>query len=184
MEARRVSVMTPDGTSFDLAPPHARASKNHPNILDAHRARHAPGSGAPIIMLKFAATYILTLVLMLVIDGTWIALVALPMFQATLGPELLTGRIVPGVLFYLVYAAGIRVFVLPAGKTSWPLTALYGALFGLFTYATYDLTNFATLKAWTLALAVSDIAWGMTMTALVSTLAMAAGRRILRQPDK
>jgi len=131
-------------------------------------------------MLKFAATYILTLVLMLVIDGTWIGLVALPMFRATLGQYMLTARAVPAVLFYLVYAAGIQVFVLPAGQGSWPLTALNGALFGLFTYATYDLTNYATLKGWTAALAVADIAWGMVMTAVVSTLAMFAGRAVAR----
>jgi uncharacterized membrane protein len=131
-------------------------------------------------MLKFAATYILTLVLMLVIDGTWIGLVALPMFRATLGQDMLTARAVPAVLFYLVYAAGIQVFVLPAGQGAWPLTALNGALFGLFTYATYDLTNYATLKGWTAALAVVDIAWGMVMTAVVSTLAMFTGRLLAR----
>ena len=73
---------------------------------------------------------------------------------------MLTARFVPAVLFYLVYAAGIQVFVLPVGQDAWPLTALNGALFGLFTYATYDLTNYATLRGWTAALAVSDIAWG------------------------
>ena len=93
---------------------------------------------------------------------------------------MLTARVVPAVLFYLVYAAGIQVFVLPVGQDAWPLTALNGALFGLFTYATYDLTNYATLRGWTAALAVADIAWGMVMTAVVSTLAMYAGRAVAR----
>ena len=53
-------------------------------------------------------------------------------------------------------------------RNSWPMTALNKALFGLFTYATYDLTNYATLKDWTAALAVSDIAWGMVTTAVVA----------------
>ena len=131
-------------------------------------------------MLKLAATYMLTLLLMLVIDGTWITLVALPMFQTTLGQDMLTVRAVPAILFYLVYAAGIQVFVLPAGHGSWPMAALNGALFGLFTYATYDLTNYATLKDWTAALAVSDIAWGMVMTAVVSTFDLFAGRAVVR----
>ena len=131
-------------------------------------------------MLKFAATYIPTLVLMLLIDGTWIALVALPMFRATLGQAMLTARLVPGVLFYLLYTAGIMVFVLPAGQAAWQMTALYGALFGLFTYATYDLTNYGTLKNWTAALAASDIVWGMVVTAVVSTLGMFAGRAVAR----
>jgi hypothetical protein len=64
--------------------------------------------GAPTNTLKFAATYISTLFLMLVIDGSWIALVALPMFRTTLGQDMLTARAVPAVLFHLVYAAGFR----------------------------------------------------------------------------
>ncbi len=131
-------------------------------------------------MLKFAVTYILTLLLMLVIDGTWITLVALPMFRATLGQDRLTARILPAVLFYLIYAGGIQAFVLPAGQGAWHMTAFYGALFGLFTYATYDLTNYATLKDWTAALAASDIAWGVVMTAVVSALAMVAGPTVAR----
>jgi uncharacterized membrane protein len=113
-------------------------------------------------------------------DADWIALVALPMFRTALGQDMLTARAVPAVLFYLVYAAGIQVFVLPAGQGSWLLTALNGALFGLFCFATYDLTNYATLRRWTATLAVSDIAWGMVMTAVVSTLAMLAGRAVAR----
>jgi uncharacterized membrane protein len=131
-------------------------------------------------MLKFVATYIPTLVLMLLIDGTWIALVALPMFRATFGQEMLTVRAVPATLFYLIYVAGIVVFVMPAGQRSWQMTAVYGALFGLFTYATYDLTNYATLRNWTAALAAADIVWGMVMTAVVSTLGMLVGRAVGR----
>ena len=67
--------------------------------------------------------------------------------------------------------------MLPAGQGSWQMTALYGALFGLFAYATYDLTNYATLKGWTATLATSDIVWGMAMTAAVSTLGMLRGPR-------
>ncbi len=93
---------------------------------------------------------------------------------------MLTARAVPAVLFYLLYAAGIMVFVLPAGHGAWQMTALYGALFGLFTYATYDLTNYGTLKSWTATLAASDIVWGMVMTAVVSTLGMFAGRAAVR----
>jgi uncharacterized membrane protein len=132
-------------------------------------------------MLKIAATYIPTFVLMLVIDGAWIGIVALPLFRAALGEDMLTFRMMPGILFYLLYVAGIMVFVMPAAQAGgWPMALLYGALFGLFTYATYDLTNLSTLKSWTLTLAASDIAWGMVMTAIVSTLGMFAGQAILR----
>jgi uncharacterized membrane protein len=131
-------------------------------------------------MLKFATTYLATLICMLLIDGAWIALVALPMFRATLGQEMLTARFFPAVLFYLIYVAGILVFVMPSGQGSWQMTAVYGALFGLFTYATYDLTNYATLRNWTAALAAADIIWGMAMTAVVSTLGMLVGRAASR----
>ncbi len=60
------------------------------------------------------------------------------------------------------------------------MTALYGALFGLFTYATYDLTNYGTLKAWTVTLVPSDILRDMAMTAVVSALGMLAGRATSR----
>jgi uncharacterized membrane protein len=103
------------------------------------------------------------------------------MFRAALGVDLLTFRAAPGVLFYLVYTAGILVFVLPAAQGEWQMTLLYGALFGLFTYGTYDLTNYATIKPWTLQLASADIAWGIVVTAVTSSLGMLAGDAILKR---
>ena len=132
-------------------------------------------------MLKIAATYVPTLVIMLVIDAAWLGLVALPMFRAALGTDLLTFRALPGVLFYLLYAAGIMVFVLPAAQGDWRMTLLYGALFGLFSYGTYELTNYATLRPWTATLAAADIGWGMVVTAVTSTLGMLAGDAILKR---
>jgi uncharacterized membrane protein len=133
-------------------------------------------------MLRMAATYLTTLVSLLVLDGLWLGLAALPMFKATLGEDLLTFRIVPGVLFYLLYTTGILVFVLPrASPGGWQSTLLYGALFGLFTYATYDLTNYATLRPWTLQLAATDIVWGMALTAAASTLGLLGGQAIERR---
>jgi uncharacterized membrane protein len=133
-------------------------------------------------MLRMAATYLTTLVSLLVLDGLWLGLAALPMFKATLGEDLLTFRIVPGVLFYLLYTTGIQVFVLPrASPGGWQSTLLYGALFGLFTYATYDLTNYATLRPWTLQLAATDIVWGMALTAAASTLGLLGGQAIERR---
>jgi uncharacterized membrane protein len=132
-------------------------------------------------MLKLAATYVPTLLFMVLIDGVWIGFAALPMFRAALGEDMLTFRVVPGILFYLLYVAGIMVFVMPAAQAGgWPMAMLYGALFGLFAYATYDLTNLSTLKSWTMGLAASDMAWGMVMTAIVSTLGLFAGQVILR----
>jgi uncharacterized membrane protein len=133
-------------------------------------------------MLKPAATYVTTLILLFVIDAVWLWFAALPMFRAALGQDLLTFRAVPGVLFYLIYAAGIMVFVVPAGQVGgWHVTLLYGALFGLFAYGTYDLTNYATLKPWTLQLAASDIVWGMVLTAAASTLGLLGGQAVAQR---
>lgn len=74
--------------------------------------------------------------------------------------------------FHLLFIAGLIVFVvLPAvEKESWVHALSYGALFGLITYATYDLTNLATLKDWPIAVTVVDLVWGMILAAGVSTI--------------
>ena len=75
----------------------------------------------------------------------------------------------PAILFYLLYVAGILVFVsAPAGAT-WQSTLLYGALFGMFYYATFDLTSLSLLKHWTWPVAIVDVSWGACVTALSST---------------
>ena len=68
-------------------------------------------------------------------------------------------------LFYLLYVAGIVVFVNSAAPGNWQHNALYGALFGLFCYATFELTNMALLRHWEWAVVVPDIVWGATVTA-------------------
>jgi uncharacterized membrane protein len=116
-------------------------------------------------------TYIVTLVVFLVLDAGWISMVALPMFKTTFGADMMTFRPIPGVLFYLLQIVGIMVFVYPLGRPGgWTTLLLYGALFGLFTYATFDLTNYATLKPYTLQLAAADIVWGTCLTAVTAAL--------------
>ena len=80
--------------------------------------------------------------------------------------------------FYLLYVAGILVFVsAPAGAT-WQSTLFYGALFGMFCYATFDLTSLSLLKHWTWAVAAVDVTWGSLVTALSSTLGLMIANRI------
>lgn len=76
------------------------------------------------------------------------------------------------VVFYIVYVIGIVAFVLSPAleKQSWQHAALYGALFGFVAYATYDLTNLATLRGWTLKMVVVDMLWGTVLTATVATI--------------
>ena len=81
-------------------------------------------------------------------------------------------------LFYLLYIAGILVFaVVPAlEKDALGRAALLGGLFGFFTYATYDLTNLATLEDWPVKVVVVDIAWGVVLCAVVASCSFLIGR--------
>lgn len=123
-------------------------------------------------MTAYAAAFLAVLVVFAGIDLAWIALVMRALFAQHLGPLLVESpRLGPAIAFYLVYAAGIVLLaVLPA--QSWPMGRLaalgFGAALGLVAYATYDLTNRATLKAWPLSVALVDIAWGTLLTALAA----------------
>ncbi|NJO32634.1 MAG: DUF2177 family protein [Rhodospirillales bacterium] len=81
-------------------------------------------------------------------------------------------KLLPAALFYLIYAAGIVAFaVLPALETGrWQVALLRGLLFGLCAYATYDLTNHATLRNWSVSLTLVDIAWGALLTGIAATI--------------
>ena len=131
---------------------------------------------------KYLATYAVTLVAFLIIDGIWLGLVARSFYVQQLGNLL---RPAPnfGVagLFYLIYVVGILVFaVSPAVQTgTWITAALYGALFGFIAYATYDLTNLATLSGWPVMMSVVDMIWGAVLTACVATIGYVAARMIL-----
>jgi uncharacterized membrane protein len=85
------------------------------------------------------------------------------------------------VVFYLVYIAGIIFFaVRPAiDHNSWYQAALLGALFGFFTYATYDLTNLATIQNWPLVIVAVDILWGVCLCTLVASLSFAVSRWLI-----
>jgi uncharacterized membrane protein len=129
-------------------------------------------------LIKYLAAYVATLVVMVALDMVWLGVIAKPLYQQGVGHLLAERPNVPvAVLFYLVYAAGLVTFAVasqaPGG--AWGKTLLAAALFGFFAYATYDLTNLATLKDWPAGLSVIDMAWG----SLVSTLAAAAGKAAL-----
>ncbi|OYT93328.1 MAG: hypothetical protein CFE43_03520 [Burkholderiales bacterium PBB3] len=129
-------------------------------------------------MKKNIAAYAATLLLMVALDMLWLGLVATSWYQQGIGHLMAEDpKIGVAVVFYAVYALGLMVFVvLPAGKGTadggWGTTLVRGALFGFFAYATYDLTNWATLKNWPGSVALVDMAWG----AVVSSLSAAAGK--------
>jgi len=122
--------------------------------------------------MKLLLSYLLTTVVFFAIDLTWIGLVAKKFYWENLG-NLLKDDVnwVAALVFYLIYIVGIFVFaILPAVENdSLKSAILYGALFGFFCYATYDLTNLATLKGFPLKVVLVDMTWGVVLTASVST---------------
>jgi uncharacterized membrane protein len=117
------------------------------------------------------AAYATALASLLLLDGLWLGVIARAFYKARIG-ELLLDRPSFGIaaLFYLIHAAGIVVFAIPQA-TAWTSALLYGALFGFFVYAAYDLTNLATVRGWSASVAVIDLAWGTAATAAATIVA-------------
>ncbi len=117
--------------------------------------------------------YLIALAIFLIVDGLWLGLIARNFYRAEIGfllkeaPNFLVAGI-----FYLFFVAGIVFFVInPAiEKESLRYLIVAAILFGTLTYATYDLTNLATIKDWSLKVTIVDIIWGGTLTTIVSVV--------------
>ena len=123
-------------------------------------------------MKRYVILYLATLIVIIPIDFLFLGTVAKGFFTAEVGDMLGEIRPAPAVLFYLLYVAGILIFVSGQATASWPSTLLYGALFGLFCYATFELTSLSLLKHWTWAVVMVDVCWGVFVTAVSSTLGL------------
>lgn len=121
----------------------------------------------------FMKLYLIALPVFFAIDMIWLGLVARNFYRDQIG-FLMKNDInwTAAIIFYLLFIAGLVLFVImPAHeKGSWVHALLYGAIFGLITYATYDLTNLATLKDWPLMVTIVDLGWGAVLAASVSTI--------------
>jgi len=121
--------------------------------------------------MAYALAYLLALVLFAAIDITWLMSMGSKLYRETLGEILLTNlRMAPAAVFYLMYPAGLVIFaVVPGLKAASPATALVlGGLLGLVAYGTYELTNFATIRNWTLQITIIDIIYGVVASAIVA----------------
>jgi uncharacterized membrane protein len=121
-------------------------------------------------MMEFLKLYALTVPVFFLVDMLWLGIVARNFYRNQLGALLRPEVNWPvAILFYLVFIAGILFFaVLPARESNaFGRAVLLGALFGFFTYATYDLTNLATLKNWPGIVTIVDIIWGSALCASV-----------------
>ena len=130
----------------------------------------------------YVKLYGLTVPVFFVIDIIWLGVVAKSFYQKNLkyilSPDV---NWTAAIIFYLIYIAGILIFaVLPAvAKDSLRHAAVWGALFGFFTYATYDLTNLALLKDWPIIIVIVDILWGVVLCSAVATLSFFVAKWLL-----
>lgn len=124
-------------------------------------------------MKTYGIAYVATGVVFLAIDAIWLTLAAQRLYRPLMGDMLLESfRPVPAMLFYLIYIAGIVFFAVAPALASerWTTATLYGAFLGFFAYATYDLTNQATLRNWPAVVTVADLCWGTFLTASAATI--------------
>jgi uncharacterized membrane protein len=123
-------------------------------------------------LIQWAKTYCLTFVVFLAVDFLWLGLVARQLYQRFLG-HLFREDVnwTAALLFYAIFVFGMMVFVVyPAIKSHSAMQAVgLGMLYGLVTYAAFDLTNLAVIKGWPATIVVVDIAWGMALSGMVST---------------
>lgn len=127
-------------------------------------------------MKRNVILYLATLLVVVPIDFLFLGVVAKDLFTSQVGDMLGTVRLAPAILFYLLYVAGILIFVSAtqgaAQNVTWHTTLLYGALFGFFCYMTFELTNMSLLKHWSWTVVIVDITWGTFVTAVASTLGL------------
>lgn len=124
-----------------------------------------------ITPIRAVRIYFITVPIFFVIDLIWLGVLAKDFYQRRLG-YLMRPQVnwTAAILFYLIFIVGIVIFaVKPALETQSPVRALaYGALFGFFTYATYDLTNLATVRDWPVIVTVVDLIWGTVLCGAVA----------------
>lgn len=132
--------------------------------------------------MYIAKSYLITVVVFFAFDMTWLGLIAKKMYADKLG-YIMSPQVnwLPAILFYLLFVVGLLLMVIfPAiEKKSWTHALLYGILFGLVTYATYDLTNLATLKNWPLSITIIDLIWGAFLSAATSVISFFAIQKFL-----
>jgi uncharacterized membrane protein len=127
---------------------------------------------------RYVTLYLVTLLVLLPVDFVFLGILAKDFFQQQVGDMLGEVRPAPAVLFYLLYPVGVVIFASGARDATWRTTLLFGALFGFFCYATFELTSLAMLKHWTWPVVILDIAWGTFVTALSATVSLLVADRI------
>jgi uncharacterized membrane protein len=132
-----------------------------------------PPNSWSLLMKRYLIRFGIVAVLFLALDSVWLSQTQEILYRRHLAGILLDGfRVFPALLFYILYVAGIMVFAIEAADASGRVStaAARGAFFGLVAYGTYDLSNQATLAAWSSAVTAADMAWGTVATALAASV--------------
>ena len=130
----------------------------------------------------FTKLFLIALPVFFVIDMVWLVVVAKDFYRKQIGflmkPDIIWYA---AIIFYLLFIAGLITFVISPAveKHSWTHALFFGALFGLITYATYDLTNLATIKDWPVLVTIVDLIWGMVLSAGVSVITYLIAVKVL-----
>ncbi len=123
-------------------------------------------------MALLIKTYFAALVPLMALDAVWLGLIVKDFNMHNIGFVINTFKPAPALIFYLIYAVGLVYFVVrPTAGEPLLTTFLTGALFGLCTYAAYDLTNQATIEGWPMVATLADLAWGAFASGAAATIA-------------
>lgn len=120
--------------------------------------------------MAYFKMYIIAFVIFLIIDAIWLGLVAPKFYKSQIG-HLMSDKpnFIAALIFYLLFIVGVVYFVVNPAVEAQSVTKVLiaGALFGFMTYATYDLTNLATLKDWPIVVTIVDLVWGTSLSTLI-----------------
>ncbi len=134
-------------------------------------------------MTRNIVAYAVAVVTMAIFDFFWLTQVGPHLYNPVLQPILLeTPRMEAAVAFYVLYIVGLCYFAILPGLAAgrWQTAALKGALFGFFAYATYDLTNHATLQIWSSKITLADMAWGTILSAVTASVSCAVTGKVVK----
>lgn len=130
-------------------------------------------------MFEFLIYFVIAFVIFLIIDVLWLGFVARKLYSKLLG-YIMTEKVnLPAaIIFYVIFILGLVYFAV-FNVNVWYMALLNGAILGFLAYATYDLTNLATLKGWPLKITIIDLIWGTSLGAVVSVLSFIIGHAFL-----
>jgi uncharacterized membrane protein len=125
-----------------------------------------------LTLVQYVWVYLISVPVFFAIDMLWLGLVAQKFYQSQIGYLLGPVNWPVAIAFYLIFLVGLLIFVIaPAIESRSMMHAIvFGALFGFFTYATYDLTNWATIRDWPMLVSLVDMVWGTVLSASVATV--------------